>query len=454
MRTWHTLTVSESNPYRQLPAVDELVQSTSGPVPHALLVEIARETLDRARSAISEGSEYDVHEQFELSVRAMQRSAGVPVTNATGVLLHTNLGRAPWPAAAAQAAATAATTYSNVELDLESGERSRRGSYLSRLLVSLTGAEDAMVVNNNAAALLLAMSATSSGRAVPVARGELIEIGGSYRLPDVIEASGARLVEIGTTNRTRIGDYETATQLHECGSILKVHPSNYRVEGFTGEASLESLAALARQRDLPLIFDIGSGLLDSETPWLDTPTPDWLRGEPAARQAVSAGADLVTFSGDKLLGGPQAGVIVGSAEAVETLRRHPLARALRIDGATIAALTSTLHIYARGEASQLPFWRKALSDPSDIEGRAKKLADALGAELEPGSSTVGAGSVPGMTIPTTLVVLRGEDHLFQHLLARDQPILTRREHGSLVIDLRTVDPDEDDNLIEAIAQCR
>jgi L-seryl-tRNA(Ser) seleniumtransferase len=446
--------VSESNPYRRLPAVDELVQSTSVPVPHVLLVEIAREILERAREAIGEGRDYDVDLQFEMSVRAMQRSAGVPVMNATGVLLHTNLGRAPWPEAAAQAAAAAATTYGNVELDLESGERGRRGSYLSRLLVSLTGAEDAMAVNNNAAALLLAMSATSSGRAVPVARGELIEIGGSYRLPDVIEASGARLVEVGTTNRTRVGDYETATQLHDCGSILKVHPSNYRVEGFTGEAGLESLAALASRRDIPLIFDIGSGLLDSETPWLDTPTPDWLRDEPAARQAISAGADLVTFSGDKLLGGPQAGLIVGSAKAVETLRSHPLARALRIDGSTIAALTATLHMYARSEASEIPFWRKATTDPSDIEGRAKKLADALGGDLESGSSTVGAGSVPGMTIPTTLVVLKGEDRLFRHLLARDEPILARRERGSLVIDLRTVDPDEDDTLIEAVTQCR
>lgn len=453
MWTWHTFGVSEPNPYRRLPAVDDLIRDGGESLPYPLLVEVARETLEQARKAIAEERDYNVAAEFDKRARAMRRSAGLAVINATGVLLHTNLGRAPWPDRAADAAYETARKYGNTEIDLESGERSRRGWYLSRLLQSLTGAEDALVVNNNASALLLAMSATSSGRAVPVARGELIEIGGSYRLPDVIEASGATLVEIGTTNRTRLGDYQTAVQLYDCGSILKVHPSNYRVDGFTEEARPKPLADLAHDNGLPLVFDIGSGLLDSETPWFET-TPEWLRGEPAARQAISDGADLVMFSGDKLLGGPQGGLIVGSAKTVERLRAHPLARALRVDGVTIAALTATLEAYARGEASQIPFWRRALADPASIQERAKVMADALGAEIEPGSSTVGAGSAPGMTIPTTLVILRGEDHLFEALLDRAEPVLTRREDGALVIDLRTADPGEDSRIVEAVAQCR
>lgn len=454
MRTWHTLIVSESNAYRDLPSVDDLIGPLEDRLPHPLLVDLARSVLDKARAKIGKEAKTDVNAQLTELVRAVARSAGTAVINATGVLLHTNLGRARWAEEAAAGAARAATSYSNVELDVESGERSRRGSYVAHLLQALTGAEDALVVNNNASAVLLALAATSAGRAVPVARGELIEIGGSYRLPEVMEVSGARLVEVGTTNRTRIGDYQGATQVHDCGSILKVHPSNYRVEGFTEEPSLAELADLATRRQLTLIYDIGSGLLDANTPWLEGPTPQWLRGEPAARQALTEGAEVVTFSGDKLLGGPQAGIIVGSSAAVDRLRRHPLTRALRVDGATLAALAVTLEAYATRRPGMLPFWRQALASPSEIEARAGRLAEALDATTTPGQSAIGAGSVPGMSIPTTLVVLAGEDHLFEPLLRSDRPILARREDGSLLIDLRTVDPDSDTEIAETVARCR
>lgn len=446
--------MSDNAAYRALPSVDSLIDRFEGRLPRPLVADVARSVLEQARVDITEGREADVEPELARLLRAIERSAGTLVINATGVLLHTNLGRARWSERAARAATQAATEHTNVELDVESGERGKRGSYVAGLVRALTGAEDAMVVNNNASALLLALAATSSGRAVLVARGELIEIGGSYRLPEVMEASGARLIEVGTTNRTRIGDYETATQLHDCGAILKVHPSNYRVEGFTSEVVVGELSGLAKERSLPLIYDIGSGLLDAETPWIEGAPPPWLRGEPAARQALADGADLVTFSGDKLLGGPQAGIVVGSGEAVARLRGHPLTRALRIDAVTIAGLTETLDAYARGEAISLPFWRQALADPSEIERRAESMAEALAVRTAAGQSQVGAGSVPGMAVPTTLVVLPGEDHLFHELLAAEHPILARREEGALVLDVRTIDPERDKEVVETVTRCR
>lgn len=454
MRTWHTLIVPDPNPYRELPSVDELADRIESTLPRSLAVELARSALDRARSAINKGDAPHVYEEFAESVRDLERAAGAEVANATGIILHTNLGRARWSGNAADRALQAATRYSNVELDLRTGERSRRGSYVRDLLQVLTGAEDALVVNNNAAALLLALTATSSGLAVPVSRGELIEIGGSYRLPLVMEASGARLVEVGTTNRTRVDDYRTAIQLHECGSILKVHPSNYRIEGFTETPQLSELSRLASECGLPLVYDIGSGLLDSETPWLSGPTPGWLRDEPAARQALEEGADLVTFSGDKLLGGPQAGIIVGGRQLVDRLRKNPLTRALRVDGVTMSALGATLEAYANREIDQLPFWRDALLDADAISRRAESLADALSGRTRPGASEIGAGSVPGVAIPTTLVILEGEDHLYEGLLEADPAILCRREAGALVLDLRTVPAELDGHIVEAVRQCR
>ena len=373
--TWHTPPVPDSNPYRELPSVDDLAASLESRLPMPLVVEVARASIEQARAQISEGADGEPDKIAVEAIARLERDSGVPVVNATGVLLHTNLGRARWSKRAIEQAGIAARHNTNVEIDLESGARSRRGQYVTSLLQTLTGAEDALVVNNNASALLLSVAATASGLAVPVSRGEMIEIGGSYRLPEVIEAAGARLVEVGTTNRTRIGDYQTAVQANRCGSILKIHPSNYRIEGFTATVSTAELVQLTSSIGLPLIHDVGSGLLDANTPWLRQPTPDWLREEPAVRQELEAGANLVTFSGDKLLGGPQAGVIVGDRETVERLRNHPLARALRVDGPTLAALAATLEAFLSGDVSEIPFWREATLSAESLAGRAKAVAN-------------------------------------------------------------------------------
>jgi L-seryl-tRNA(Ser) seleniumtransferase len=384
----------------------------------------------------------------------LRRSSGETVINATGVLLHTNLGRAPLSEEAARAAFKAAGTYTNLELDLDDGERGGRGVYITALLKALTGAEDALVVNNNAGAVLLALAAISSGQAVPVARGELIEIGGSFRLPLVIESGGATLVEVGTTNRTRLGDYATALQIHECGAVLKVHPSNYRVEGFVTEVTVAELATLAAERGVPLIHDLGSGLLDEGVPWLGTAPPDWLAGEPGARQSIDAGAGLATFSGDKLVGGPQAGIIVGRSELISRLRNHPLARALRTDAMTDAALAVTLEAYADGDAQRIPLWRMAMATEAGLEARVEALATQLGGEVRPGISVMGAGSLPGAGIPTPHIVLEGEDHLHSRLLSAAQPVLARRHEKDLVLDLRAVAEEDDDTIAETVTACR
>lgn len=442
------------NPYRALPSVDQLATEFKGRLPRLLLVDACRAAVEQARTDIDSDAPDDVHAEVERIIATIERSAGIGVINATGVLLHTNLGRAVWSEAATQRAHQAARHYTNVELDLATGERSRRGGYAASLLRALTGAEDALIVNNNAAAVLLALAACSAGRAVPVSRGELIEIGGSYRLPDVMEASGAKLVEVGTTNRTRAGDYETALQLHDCGAVLKVHPSNYRVAGFTQEASTKVLAALAMEAGVALIHDIGSGLLDETTPWLETGTPAWLQGEPGARQSLDDGAHLVTFSGDKLLGGPQAGIIVGATEWVELLRNHPLARAMRVDGTIHAGLAATLEAYANGTVTQIPFWAQATLGNDILGGRVSSLAAQLGGEVTDGHSTIGAGSTPGMTIPSPQLLLKGEDHLYEKLLRSETPVIGRRESGNLILDLRTVEAGYDELIATTVLQCR
>lgn len=437
------------NPYRDLPAVNALSERIASDLPKGLVVDAARFALDQARRDIADGLETDPEQIAAETVRAIERSAGVPVINATGVLLHTNLGRAPWSVPSVERAVRAATGYSNLEVDIDTGGRSRRGAYVERLLTRLTRAEAAFVVNNNAAAVLIALAALARGKAVPVARGELIEIGGSYRLPEVMDASGARLVEVGTTNRTRVGDYQTAVQTHACGALLKVHPSNYRVEGFTEEASIADLAKLAAESDLPLINDIGSGLLDEEAAWL----PDWLEGEPGAKQALEDGAGLVTFSGDKLLGGPQAGLIAGSEDLVKRVRQSPLARALRVDGVTYAALAATLEHHLDGPPTQLPFWRYALAGADTLRTRCETLAADVGGVVTAGASAVGAGSAPGIEIPTPQVTLEERQDLYGRLLARDHPVLTRRDAGALIVDLRAVEPSDDATVATAITQC-
>lgn len=447
--TWQTPHVS--NPaYRELPSVDALAGSIETALPRRLAVLVARTALDEARQAIGSGEDVDVDQLANRLASSLERNAGVRVINATGVLLHTNLGRANWSARALERAREVAAGFNNVELDLETGGRGLRGGYVQALLADLTGSEATLVVNNNASALLLALAATASDRAVPVARGELIEIGGSYRLPSVMEAGGARLVEVGTTNRTRVGDYQVAVQTHDCGALLKVHPSNYRVEGFTETTDLEDLSMLAAEARIPLLYDLGSGLLDAEVPWL----PSWLRGEPAVRQSIAAGANIVMFSGDKLLGGPQAGVIAGDAATISRLRRSPLARALRVDAVTYAALGATLEAYLDGPPTEIPFWRHALTPVDELERRSTALAQAVDAEVENGSSEVGAGSAPGMSIPSPVVRMADRQDLFPCLLASKTPILTRREAGDLIIDLRASEPADDELIVDAILKCR
>lgn len=451
--TWHTSDVAEIRELRDLPAVDEIIAGLGEvPLPRPLVVDAVRTSLDVARSEIRAGSPVELDGLIADHLRHLTLGRTRPVINATGVLLHTNLGRAPLSERAVEAMTLAAGSYTNVEFDIAIGERGGRGRYVAGLLTALTGAEDALVVNNNAAAVLLAMAATSHGKAVPVARGELIEIGGSYRLPTVMEASGARLVEVGTTNRTRVGDYETAIQLHDTGAILKVHPSNYRVEGFTEEASLEDLVSLAHTHGLSLIHDIGSGLLDAGV--IPAPAPQWLEGEPSVTRSVAEGVDLVTFSGDKLLGGPQAGIVVGSAEALAPLRKHPLNRALRVDGPTLAALAATLEAYADGNLEEIPFWRMAMLHQAGLRSRLERIQWEVGGGVRDGESVVGAGSAPGTGIRSPQLVLSGEDHLFELLLAAEHSVATRRADGDLIIDLRAVDPSQDEVITRMVSGCR
>ena len=438
----------EHNPYRQLPPVDELVTGLEVDLPHALLVELARQCLDEARRQIARGATPDVPQLLGELVASEVRRRGVPVVNASGVLLHTNLGRAPWSETAVESAARAARHYSNVELDLATGTRDRRGQHVSRLISLLTGAEDALVVNNNAAALFLSLATLASGRAVPVARGELIEIGGSYRLPDVMAASQARLVEVGTTNRVRVGDYQVAMQTHDCGAILKIHPSNYQVVGFTATPSISELRA--GTDEIPLLFDVGSGLLDADAPWV----PAWLGGEPAVKQSLSDGADLVMFSGDKLLGGPQAGILAGSAEVMTRLRGSALSRAFRVDGVTYAALAATLDAYVQGNPRQIPFWDYALTDYDSLTERVSAIASTTGGAVEEGATAVGGGSAPGVEIPSPVIRYAGEQSWFNALLARQDPILARREAGDLIVDIRGVPSSMDEMLADALRECR
>ncbi len=446
---------------RRLPSVNALsarisADLTPGLAP-ILAVEIARESVEVARTAALEGRYVD---PIETALREAQRFAGGrirKVINATGVLLHTNLGRAVLHQEAAAEATAASLGYSNLEFDLARGRRGSRGAYLSQLFSRLTGAEAALVVNNNAAALFLVLHTLALGGSVPVSRGELIEIGGSYRLPDLMVSSGARLVEVGTTNRTRIGDYRSALR-SDSRMLLKVHPSNYRVTGFSEEARIEELVELGGSKNLPVVYDVGSGLLDATTPWIQGPPPAWIGDEPGVRQVLEAGADLVTFSGDKLFGGRQAGVIVGRRELIARLKASPVARAVRVDGAAIAALSRTAELYAEGRTLEIPFWSMVTQTTEVLSGRLESVAGDAGVPplLRNSEAVVGAGSVPGMTVPSPVLVIegRGED-LWPRLLEVDPAVVTRRSAGDLVVDVRAVD-EEDDAVLAGLvgAACR
>ena len=412
------------------PSVDRLARSLADTgLPHPLLVAAAR-------AAVAGGQPERARDEAQRLARLLLQ----PVVNATGVLLHTNLGRAPL----AYAQPSAAT---NLELDLDTGARGSRHAGIAQLLTAATGAESAIVVNNCASALLLALAAVAGGgRGVAVSRGELVEIGGGFRVPDVMAQSGATLVEVGTTNRTRRRDYERAVE-DGAIAVLKVHQSNYRIEGFTEEVDMASLAGLG----VPVIADIGSGLLDEACPWLGGGPPAWLAGEPAARQSLAGGADLVVFSGDKLLGGPQAGILAGRADLVTACARHPLARALRPGGLVLGALQQTLLAYLRRDGRAIAFWRQATTPVDELTRRGERVVAAAGRGRVSCSDAVpGGGTLPGRTIPSRAVVVAG-DHL-PALRARPRPVLARVRDAATWLDLRTVEPDDDDQLIQALAE--
>ncbi|MXX64339.1 MAG: L-seryl-tRNA(Sec) selenium transferase [Acidimicrobiia bacterium] len=446
---------------RRLPSVDalarDLIEQVEGVLPTVLAVEIARRSVEFARSAAREGRTIDPEKEALLEAARLSKTRLKRVINATGVILHTNLGRAPLHPLAAGEARQAATGYGNLEFDLTEGRRGSRGFYLSLLLAGLTGAEAALVVNNNAAALFLILHTLASGKPVPVSRGELIEIGGSYRLPRLMSAAGAQLVEVGTTNRTRLSDYAEAIS-HPTALLLKVHPSNYRVMGFAEETTLSGLVALGREHDLPVVYDVGSGLLDAEVPWLSGPPPAWVGNEPGVRQVLAEGADLVAFSGDKLWGGCQAGIIVGRADLVDRLRSNPVARAVRINGPTIAALTHTAELYAERRGREIPFWEMISRPVEVLTERLQRIADQSGvtAEVRMSEAVAGAGSVPGMTVPSPVLVLanRGES-LWAELVGSDPAVVARRMAGDLLIDLRAVAEEDDATLASTLSRlCR
>jgi len=433
---------------RDLPSVDALAGSLSSQftAPRVLLVAIAREAIASARSSLQAGMAADPAGDASRRVALLTSSRLRTVVNATGVLLHTNLGRAPIED-------PSVPFYNNLEFDLQAGTRGKRAAYLRALIASVVGAKAALVVNNNAGALLLAL-ATLAGRdgRVAVSRGELIEIGGSFRLPDLMEASGAQLVEVGTTNRTRETDFLTAPGTIE--AVLKVHPSNYRVEGFTEEVPFARMSAVAASLDAPFIADVGSGLIDQDSPWIPGGPPRWLSGEPGVRQTLDQGADVVLFSGDKLLGGPQAGIAVGHSDLIGRMARHPIARALRINTPTISALTETFETYATGRAASLPFWVMATAGSEDIRRRTQAVlrsSSATGSVID-GESLPGAGSVPGLTIPTPVLRLEGSDERVWRALAdHDPPVIAARRDGATIVNLRSVPPDDDTIVASALA---
>lgn len=437
---------------KDLPRVDDLTARVSAVgLPRQLAVGIARAAIDSARHEIYNGGSADPVATAVAAAELVVSSRPTRIVNATGVLLHTNLGRAVLPAPAAEAMLRSAVSYGNVELDTRTGRRGGRAAYGRQLVCAVTGAEAALAVNNNAGALVLALAAIAGRGSVIVSRGEEIEIGGSFRLPELMAASGCKLVEVGTTNRTRRADYER--EVDSAAAILKVHPSNYRVEGFAESASLEELAPLAADHDVPLIVDIGSGLLDAGVPWLPGGKPSWLDHEPAVRQTLDAGADVVLFSGDKLLGGPQSGIAAGRADLIDRMAKHPLARAVRIDGPTHAALVETLELYADDRGVEIPFWAMVSLGYDELEMRHQRLLDKLGGhgEIVRGESLPGAGSVPGETIASPNLRIQGStDELFARLLRSSPPILARRLEGMLVIDLRTVDPEDDQHVAAAL----
>ena len=420
---------------RDLPSVDELARGLDDP----LAVDAARTVLDRAREEIRAGADPgDLAERLATELLAVRAPSLRRVLNATGVIVHTNLGRAPLAEEAIAQVVETARGYSNLELDLREGTRGSRQDHIAVLLRRLTGADAALVVNNNAAAVLLALAALGEGREVVVSRGELIEIGDGFRIPDVLMRSGARLVEVGTTNRTRAKDYEKAIR-PETALLLRVHQSNFRVVGFTELPRLEELVAVARRHGLPLVDDQGSGALDA------------LPGEPTAKESLAAGADLVCFSGDKLLGGPQAGIVVGRADLVEQLRRHPLQRAMRADKLTLAALEGTLRVYLDAP-ERIPVVRMLRQDAETVRARAARLASLVGGTVEETVGRVGGGALPLAELPSFACAV--EESLAAPLRHGEPPVIGVVRDGKLLLDCLTLTDAEVDEAAVAVRACR
>jgi L-seryl-tRNA(Ser) seleniumtransferase len=447
---------------RQIPAVNELLGRTAlrdlqAHAGRRLVVESTRRVLRRLRDRIVEGSlssvslealEQEIVSEAEAAARFSLRA----VINASGVVLHTNLGRAPLAREALEHLAEVSTCYSNLEYDLDRGARGKRDAHTDRLFCQLLGAEKTLLVNNNAAAVLLALNTLAEGAEVVVSRGELIEIGGSFRIPDVCAKSGAILREVGTTNRTRIGDYAAAIS-ERTRVLLRVHPSNFRILGFTERPSLKEFVELAQRHNLISMEDLGSGCL------VDL-SPHGIRGEPTASASLNAGVDVVTFSGDKLLGGPQAGILAGKREPLERIRKNPLFRALRVDKLTIAALEATISLYLQGKTQAIPALRMIQLSKEAIHQRAARLAERISARpefsarVQEGDSLIGGGSTPALSLPTALLAVTHSRHSAQELerflRQNSPPVIARVEQDALLLDLRTVFEEQDEDLIRAL----
>jgi len=449
-----------TDPRRDLPSVNALLESAG--VRSLLERHPRRVVLDAVRSAVNaarnRGDAQRTEQQWVASIASAVEGLSQPslrrVINATGVVLHTNLGRAPLAESAVKAIADIAAGFSNLEYDLATGERGSRYSHCVGLLRQLTGAEDALVVNNCAAAMVLALNGLAQRKEVLVSRGELVEIGGSFRIPDIMARSGAKLVEVGTTNRTHDDDYRRAIT-PRTGAIVKVHRSNFAIEGFTSDVSVDRLTFIAAEHGLPVIHDLGSGLM--------VPLDEFgLTGEPTASMAVEAGASLVLMSGDKLLGGPQAGIILGVGDLVAKLRKNPFARAMRVDKLTLSALEATLRLYLEPERAirEIPVLAMLTTPAKEIEARAEAVAARLRAagieaNVAESNASVGGGAFPTATIPSRAIVLSRNAKDIEERLRLGQPaVIGRISEGNLLLDLRSVLPREDDLLAEAILKLR
>ena len=445
---------------RNLPGVDRIltdkrVAGAAKSCPHDLLVSVIREQLELERASILKGksgaSLDDIVKNVLERLEAVLKPSLRRVVNASGVILHTNLGRAPLSRDALAAVDSVSRGYANLEIDMESGNRGSRHVHVESLLCRLTGAEAAIVVNNNAGAVLLGLTALARRKKVIVSRGQAVEIGGGFRIPDVMRQSGAKLIEVGTTNCTYARDFEQAID-EGVIALMLVHSSNFRLVGFTSEVTLEELVEIAKRHNLMVFDDLGSGSL------LDT-TVFGLAPEPMVQQSIKAGATLTFFSGDKLLGGPQAGIIVGEKQYIDKLKKHPLARAMRIDKTRLAGLAATLFHYLKGEAAlKIPVWQMIAAPLKEIEKRAGTWAKVLGEEAKVvnGETMIGGGSLPDGSLPTKLVAIGGGSKKVQNisrtLRLREVPLIGRIEKDSLILDPRTVLPEEDEIVIKALSE--